>query len=197
MRRRAARRGCPPRARRGGSRDPATSGRCFKRPGRGGTVPSPRGEAGPKTFGARKRVFRNNGEGRPSMRARCIRRVCYTNTSPGGRDDDTPGDCKAVQGPEDPRRRVHRAVPDSLQRRKNAHGDRWCGPWRRRGRALSIPTSGLPSYETRQTTTAPPGLGQESRPGRLRRSSRGFRQGCRSPGAARPGSTKNGQECEF
>ena len=36
MRRRTARRGRPPRTRRGGSRDPATSGRCFKRPGRGG-----------------------------------------------------------------------------------------------------------------------------------------------------------------
>ena len=89
-----------------------------------GTVPSLRGEAGPKTFGARKRVFRNDGEGRPSMHAGRIRPVCYTNTSPRGRDDNMQGDCKAVQGPEDLRRRVHRAVPDPLQRSKNARGDR-------------------------------------------------------------------------
>ena len=89
----------------------------------GGTVPSLRGEAGPKTFGARKRVSRNDGEGRPSMHAGRIRPVCYTNTSRRGRDDDMQGDCKSVQGPEDPRRSVHQAVPDPLQRRKNA-----CGP---------------------------------------------------------------------
>ena len=44
--------------------------------------------------------------------------------APRGATTTRRGDSKAVQGPEDLRRRVHRAVPDPLQRRKNARGDR-------------------------------------------------------------------------
>ena len=63
-----------------------------------GTVPSLRGEAGPKTFGARKRVSRNDGEGRPSMHAGRIRPVCYTNTSPRGATTTCRGTAKPCRG---------------------------------------------------------------------------------------------------
>lgn len=117
------------------------------------------------------------------MRTRRVRLDGDTYTIPRERGGDTPGGRKAVQGREGPRRSALRpTIPASTPQERTRGRPR---PGKRQGRALSIPASGLPPYKARQAATAPPGLGPQGRPGRLRRPGLDFRQGRRSSNNAR------------
>ena len=121
-----------------------------------GTVPSLAGSDGAENFSsAHERVLGNSDEGKPSMRTRHIRLGGDINTNPRERDNDTLEDfaesCRGLKSLDSAY--VGCTRPTSTPQERTWVGA--CGPWRRRGRTLSIPTGGLPSYETRQITTTP------------------------------------------
>ena len=129
---------------------------------------------------------------RPQARARGQRRGqavdAHKARSPGRRHEHEPqgarqrhagGPCKAVRGPEEPRHRMHRRTgPTSApQERARVGGLR---PMEAAGACFEHPDRRLALIRRAADYNGAAGLGAIKQAGGIRRSSRGFRQGCRS-----------------